>query len=832
MTVKIPPDQAHFWNEYLAGAQSTSLPAIARHSKSAEGRKAHNVCESLTLPAVISETVLLASWTCVLASHTIADDITFGVIHSDSPDGLTEASVTLPLRVTLAEGDSLHQIVRNVEKSLQQIKCNTRLELAQIRDFDKNAQTSCDFGSVLYLKPATRYDDSEATSEDKHGWHSNREPKPSTFAPISLTCENLEGSTQVTLEVQSELPIEDFVRELLLQYVEAISQIQRRKDLLDCTASLRASDPDLLVSWTRACEPIPEQQLLHSGIEKQSRLHPLAVAIGETESVMMYQELNTGADLLARKLLGDSRYGSERDQGVGVCFEKSSYAIMSMLAILKAGKAYVPLDVDWPEQRVAYVMEDAQITTVLCSKSKQPLFKDQSVKTTVVDDDLMDEIRAVTTSQPSSSPQDQPQIKPTDAAYILYTSGSTGKPKGISISHRAIMTSITAMARFFNINADTRTFQHTTFTFDLSVADIWMTLNYGGRICLPSEEERLNPGDFLVQEHCNYTMTTPSLALTVDPNIWKDNLQILSLIGESVPAKLLQDLATPESSNFGVRNTWGPTEACVIASSSGNVRRVDEQSISEPADCIGFPVGASIFVVDPKDPHRLAPPFAPGEIALVGNTLATCYYGNEAKTAEAFRTDLEWTKDKKWREVVGGGEEALNTVYLTGDIGRYSERSDGSVIFMHRKEGGYVKVNGYRIDPGEVENSISRVSEGSTTGSIAERGTCVVVRERSAESTPDTNEPRQVLVAFFVEGDGRGAPAKGCKISEYRGETRATVKQVVESLKETVPGYMVPQLFVPLESLPTSSSHKIDRKYLQGMVGDMSWQELVEKFGT
>lgn len=832
MTIKNPSDQASFWNEYLAGAQSICLPAIARHSKSTTGTKAHNVCESLTVSAVISETVLLASWTSVLASHTIADDITFGVIFSDNPNGLTETSATLPLRVTLAEGDSLDQIVRNVEKSLKQIKYNTRRGFAQIREFGKNVQIPGDFGSVLYLKRATQYDDGKTTNGERHDCNSNTEAKPSTFAPISVTCEHLERSTRVTLELQSELPIQDFVRELLLQYVEAISQMQRRKDVLDCTAPLRASEPDFLVSWTRACEPVPKQLLLHSGIEEQGRLHPLAVAIGETESVMMYQELNTGADLLARKLLDSSRHDSKGSQNVGVCFEKSACAIMSMLAILKAGRTYVPLDVDWPEQRIAYVMEDAQITTVLCSKNKQPLFKDQSVKTTVVDDDLMDEIRTVTTSQPSSSLEDQHQIEPTDAAYILYTSGSTGKPKGISISHRAIMTSITAMARFFNMDTNTRTFQHTTFTFDLSVADIWMTLNYGGRICLPSEEERLNPGDFLIQEHCNYTMTTPSLALTVEPNIWKDNLQILSLIGESVPEKLLQDLATPESSNFGVRNTWGPTEACVIASSSGNVRSLGEQSISEPADCIGFPVGASIFIVDPKDPHRLAPPFAPGEIALVGNTLATCYYGNEAKTAEAFRTDLEWAKDKKWRHVVGGGEEALNTVYLTGDIGRYSERSDGSVIFMHRKEGGYVKVNGYRIDPGEVENSISRVSEGGATGSVSQRGICVVVRERSAESTPDTNEPRQVLVAFFVEGDGRGAPAKGCKISEYRDETKEAVKQVVQALREAVPEYMVPQLFVPLVSLPTSSSHKIDRKYLQGMVRDMSWQDLFEEFGS
>lgn len=828
MTDATTSDMAAFWKEYLAGAQSTYLPSIPKHSRSTKtNTSVQKTYECITVPSVIPEAILLAAWASLLGSHTLADDITFGMILASTSSQSLETSTVLPLRVSLGENDSAEQIIEHVENSMKRIKGHMGLKLAQIQDLDRSLQTACDFGSVLHVRVSHQSGSGEAVSEAAREHGTNTEAEFRDVAPVSVDCEHIDGTTKVTLQIQGELHAKDLAWELLLQYIECVSRLHKQQDVVDQVRVLRKSGNDLLTSWTRECEPVPEHQLLHVGIEKQSRLNPLAVAVGETESVMMYQELSMGANLLARTLLNDTDKQEGRSGNVGVCFEKSSYAIMSMLAILKAGKAYVPLDVDWPEQRIAYVIKDARITTVLCSKAKQSLFKHDSIKATVVDDDFMDDLRADSPSAPQSSLEDGTEIKPTDAAYILYTSGSTGKPKGISISHQAIMTSVTAMARFFNINNKTRTFQHTTFTFDLSVADIWMTLNYGGRICLPSEEERLSPGDFLVQEHCNYTMTTPSLALTVEPEVWKDNLEVLSLIGESVPEKLLQNLATPDTSKFGVRNTWGPTEACVIASSSGDIRREDESSISEPADCIGYAVGASIFIVSPTNPHELAPAFAPGEIALVGNSLATCYYGNEAKTAEAFRTDLEWTKDKKWSQVVGG-EEALKRVYLTGDIGRYSERSDGSVIFMNRKEGGYVKVNGYRIDPGEVENSISRVSEGG----ISQKGICIVVRERSSDSSDDTNEPRQVLVCFFVEGDGRGAPANACKVFEYREETKAAVKKVTESLQETVPEYMIPRLFVPLDSMPTSSSHKIDRKYLQGMLGEMTWQQLVERYGS
>lgn len=809
-----------FWRQYLSAAQPTYLPQLWRGNSAPNVlHKKYETTKNASISGHISDEILITAWTWVLSLYTLSEDILFGLAVQENSISSAKTPCTLPFRIKMSKDRQLSQITEEVRNLLQLIRRHTDTSSAEIGGSDDDSRTAYDFGSFMAIQDP---EGSECVSDV--AWH---DASSDEVAPLVIICQRSGQSTSVTVRFRTRSYTSDFASTLLDQTTLAISQIQTPEGGSKLHSGVESSSHDRVLSWTRACEP-PAQHLLHSRVEEQARLNPHAIAVGQSEMVMTYHELNLGADLLAQKLMNLVSKERRGFFNVAICFEKSPFAILSMLAILKAGGAYVPLDIDWPERRIETILEDAEVSVVLCSDSQNSQFQNSTLPVlTVTARSIWDMKRQDAVHQGDGILQNR--IEPSDTAYILYTSGSTGKPKGIPISHLAITTSVNAMIRHFDITSKTRTFQCTSFTFDLSVGDVWITLNQGGRLCLPTEDERSAPDDFIMQERCDYAMITPSLTSTIEPSVVKGELRTLSMVGEIVPERLLTKISpSPGPQAVRLRNSWGPTEACVIASSSNDFTYTDDSSLSTHASNIGYPVGSSIFIVSPSDPNHLAPAYAPGEIALVGHTLATCYYRNPEKTAEAFRSDLAWTKDQDLVNKVGG-EKALERVYLTGDIGRFNQNGDGTIIFMHRKEGGYIKVNGYRIDPGEIESGICEVA---TERGIFRRGVCVLAYERSLDDGTTGKGTQQILTCFFVAGSGKSAPGHGSTVCEAQEDVRAAIKSATEHLRKTMPEYMIPAFFVPIDSMPLTTSQKIDRKCLLELLEGMSWEEMLEKFGS
>jgi acyl-CoA synthetase (AMP-forming)/AMP-acid ligase II len=215
---------------------------------------------------------------------------------------------------------------------------------------------------------------------------------------------------------------------------------------------------------------------------------------------------------------------------------------------------------------------------------------------------------------------------------------------------------------------------------------------------------------------------------------------------------------------------------------------------------------------------------------LIGPTLATSYFGDETKTKEAFRSDLAWSRDPKWRELFG--EDAMARVYLTVDLGRFSEMGDGLVMFMHRR-GGYVKVNGYRIDPKEVETAIAdtglKISVTSTAG-LSWHRIAVCVFERTVDGKSENSKAQQMLVCYVAKSEESGKPGEVCESLALDEERRAMFENVARGARDIILEYMVPKLFVPVVKLPYMTSGKLDRNALLELLDGMDWNSIVAKY--
>ena len=470
---------------------------------------------------------------------------------------------------------------------------------------------------------------------------------------------------------------------------------------------------------------------------------------------------------LARKLVGA---GVGRETLMPACLKKSRYAVVAMLAILKAGGAFVPLDPSHPKDRLESVIEKAKARIIVASTETAASFAE--IQVTVFNLSSFD-----FGSKDPQMDHPLPLVRPDQVAFVLFTSGSTGKPKGIVQEHASVCTSSLAHGRAMQITSKSQVFQYAAFTFDVSMMDIFTTLICGGCVCIPSEEERM--GSFTVAMNrmkVNWALFTPSAVslLDVDDVV---SLQTLALGGEAVKQ---EDLSRGVG-RVNLYNCYGPAEcgACAI----GQFHRPDSRTAN-----VGRQFGGEIcWVVDAGNHNRLLPIGAVGEMAVEGPTLARDYLDDLAKTQASF------IKSPPWQ--VGAGGKKPRRVYKTGDLVR--QCSDGTFEFVGRKDL-QVKVRGQRVEIGEVEHHLS-----------AHPGLFLSIVAR-----PDSGAYGQSLVG--VVQLNLPVTSQDDRIDHVPSELLLTADfdagKLLTSLRARLPSYMVPTHIVVVTKLPLSVSGKIDRR--------------------
>jgi amino acid adenylation domain-containing protein len=461
-----------------------------------------------------------------------------------------------------------------------------------------------------------------------------------------------------------------------------------------------------------------------------------------------------------------------------------------MLAVLKAGGAFVPLDPDHPASRHEDIFRQTAATVVLTSPRYSTLWESSARNIVTVDD--------VSTKMLSGQILTRSKTtEPSNAAYVIFTSGSTGQPKGVVLEHRAVSTSCLGHGKALRFTSQTRALQFASYTFDACITEIVTTLVFGGCVCVPSEDDRRDGLASVIDSlRVNWALLTPSVARLLNPRV-VPTLKVLVIGGEQV---LSSDWETWASSVETV-NAYGPAECCVCCTVYKGVQGFK-------SGAIGKSVASASWVVVSDNHNQLAPLGSIGELLVEGPLLARGYLNDAEKTSAAFISDPDWLLEG------GAGYPGRHgRLYKTGDLVRYD--TDGNLVYVGRKDS-QVKVRGQRVELGEVEHHLRA---------------CMPEAKRVAVEVilPTGEGANATLAAFLQLGDGpQGTPSTNGPDSTELLAQVLFPRDVEEKMLGRLPGHMVPTVYFGVAELPMTSSGKTDKKRLREIGASFSAQQLAE----
>ncbi|GFF89307.1 nonribosomal peptide synthetase 12 [Aspergillus lentulus] len=593
----------------------------------------------------------------------------------------------------------------------------------------------------------------------------------------------------LTLVYNSDHLSEQYARHLVSGLSYAVDSIARNPaqpiDQVDfCCPSQRAQ----VTSWNRTPLMHPTDGFLFQHVDRQARTNPTGMAVDSWDGCLTYHELQDLTDRVANYLQARGVRGGVL---VPVCFEKSLWAIAAMLAVNKAGGAFIPCDPAYPEGRRRAIVEKTKAQVILVSDQTAPLFSSFDISTIVVS--------ASTSAQWTLGEKGLAVCATHDApAYCFFTSGSTGEPKGCQVSHLALA-SISQHVDALHLRKTSRSLQFASYCFGVSLIEIWGTLISGGTICLPSDHERLHSlADFLVHKQVNWALLTPTVLETLSPANIRD-IDLL-IAGESLEPHHITTWAPA----VRLYQAYGLTEWAGIFAVSRRIVSIQDRG------SVGLPVNGTAWVVDPSDHQKLAPIGAVGELLIGGPSLADGYLDDAEKTDHAFVSRPSWSM-----KLANLSEP--RRMYKTGDLVRYGE--DGTIRYVRRNDN-QVKIRGQRLETGEVESRIRQCLPST-------KKVIVMVHSFSGERIQ-----QQSLVAFILlsaSGTVQKAPSLsngGLRFVEVDDNWRSLVQDLEKRLQFLLPGFMVPQLFLPVSSIPTTITGKADRRSLCREVNSLPYHEL------
>jgi len=433
----------------------------------------------------------------------------------------------------------------------------------------------------------------------------------------------------------------------------------------------------MIHGWNETLEEFPKDKLVHQIIENQVKQSPKSIAVRFKDDSLSYQALNNRANQLANYLI---QSGLKANSRVCIYLHRSIDMLISLLAVLKAGGTYIPLDPNFPEDRLQYMLEDSEASIILTQESLY--YKLHSQHLTVISVDEETESISQCSSNNISPDTDSESI-----AYIIYTSGSTGHPKGVQIPHRTVVNFLLSMQDKPGINKQDKLLAITTLSFDIAVLELLLPLTVGARILIMEQSATADPLQIISQiKSYNATImqATPTTWQMLIDSGWSGNNDLKVLCGgEALKQSLAVKLLTKCKSLW---NMYGPTET-TIWSSLKEIKMVD------PQITIGTPIAnTQIYIVDNN--FMPVPIGVPGQILIGGEGVSKGYLNRTDLTNEQF---------------IANPFQSENTslVYQTGDLGKYTP--DGDIVHLGRSDF-QVKLRGFRIELGEIEASLQKLS--------------------------------------------------------------------------------------------------------------------------
>ncbi len=760
--------QSGYWLDLLSGApQVLALPADYSRPPVQTNRGANY---TLVLPQALSEAIvrlgrgldmtpfmtLMGAFALLLHRHSSMDDLCIGYPATNRNKPELEKLIgffvnTLVMRSQLAGEPYLEDYLVQVRRNLlgaQKYQDFPFEQLVEALNPERN------LGHHPVFQVMFSYQNSPLDLPEIPGLDIQLMEEENVTAKFDLTLliAKTDDGMVCTFEYSTELFEEKTIARMAGHFETLLSGMvsQPERRISELSLLSQFEQKQLLLDWNATAADYPAELSLHMLFEAQVKKTPDSAALAFAGRTLSYAELNAKANRLAHYLRAK---GVGPDVLVGLCVERSPDMAIGMLGVLKAGGAYVPFDPHYPEQRIAYMLNDARIAVLLTQQRLVETLPHSAKDTICLDSDWAD-----IEQWPVDNPA--PYNHPLDLAYIIYTSGSTGQPKGVMVSHRNAVHS--TAARFANYREPVTAFLLlSSFAFDSSVAGLFWTLGQGGCLCLPEDDMAKDPAalvELIARHRVSHLLTLPSFYALLLKQAG-ETLQILKtaiVAGETCSTDVVkQHYALLPS--VRLYNEYGPTEGTVWSS----VYLASPDDLDRPLS-IGRPINNALLYILDRSGNPV-PVGVQGELHIGGSGVVRGYWLRPELSAEKFIPD-PFQAD--------GGR-----LYKTGDLVRY--RPDGNIEFLGRSDD-QVKIRGFRIELGEIEAALAE-QPGVSDAVVSVR-----------EIQPGNKQ----LVAYVVGG------------------AELTAEALREGLKAVLPDSMLPAAVVFLDRMPLSANGKIDRKAL------------------
>jgi amino acid adenylation domain-containing protein/non-ribosomal peptide synthase protein (TIGR01720 family) len=722
-------------------------------------------------------TLVQGAWALLLYRYSGEDDVLFGATVSGRPAELPRVEEmiglfinTLPVRVRVRAGLSVVEWLRQLQHEQVEMRQYEYSPLVQVQEWS-GMQRGVPMFETLVVFENFPVDGSLKEQAGRNDHLKILEVGTVEHTNYPLTVVAVPGERfELRFNYDSQRFDKETMARMLRHLENLLESIVAAPESAVGELSMLSADErsSLLVGWNDTARELPPQSCLHQLFEAQAKRTPDATAVIFEDRQLSYRELNERANQLARYL---RRMGVGAEVLVGLSVDRSMEMVVGLLGILKAGGAFVPLDPQYPLNRLSFMLDDAGLKLLLTQQHLLEALPEHGAEVVCLDRDWGRICAGAREDLEGAATED-------NAAYVIYTSGSTGAPKGVVVQHRSACNLAAAQIADFRLNDCSRLLQFASLNFDAAVSEIFTALLSGATLCLASTPQ-LMPGPALLDllnRHAISTVTLPPTALRALPSASLPDLRTLVVAGEQCDRTTLLDWS---ATGRQLINAYGPTEGTVCAT----MWVADAEQLSWRKPPIGHPISnVRVYILD----ERLEPvPIgALGQLYLGGEGVSRGYLRRARLTAERFIPDPFSSQ---------GGER----LYATGDLGRYLP--DGEIEYVGRSDE-QVKVRGYRIELGEIEAVLSehqRVRE------------CAVVVKEDEESG------EQKLVCYLVSGETKERDA--ASEEETGGLTAGELRAW---LGARLPDYMLPGEYLKVRELPLTENGKLDRRKIREMEGE------------
>lgn len=580
---------------------------------------------------------------------------------------------------------------------------------------------------------------------------------------------------------------DDQAHHIASTFGQAISQIvessDRKVEELDLLSSV---DRDWV--WKRnEIEPERVDSCIHELITQRCLIQPEDEAVCSWDGRFTYADLDSLSSRMAFHLV--RKFQIRPGEFIPICFEKSRWTVLAVLAVVKAGGAFVLLDSTHPFRRLQDICRSVSARLIITSEQNTGMGGKLASKVVTVGGDCLHEWSETPPGWGSSS-----LVKPYHPLYAVFTSGSTGQPKGVTVQHSSYCSGAKAHSKACFLSKHSRVLQFSSHAFDVSIADVLSTLYVGGCVCIPSEIDRSNNIGFVIKQlRVNYLQLTPSVIRLLHPDD-VPSVKTVVLGGETMSQA---EIAT-WAHRVKLITAYGPAECSVFSTVQSSF---DKSPNLDPAN-IGTGTGGICWITDASNPNKLASVGAVGELLVEGPIVSQGYLNDEERTHSVFIESPLWLKSIR-----------QGRLYRTGDLVRYN--SDGSIKYVERRDT-QIKLGGQRIELQEVEGHIQKC--------LGSRRDVIV------DVMPINGSLKPVLVAFIggsygKNHEGETAEQKAGLFAKPYELFQAEITKIEAHLRDVLPNYMIPAAFIPLARLPLTPTGKTDRRCLYEHATNLSKED-------